>query len=315
MTTLSSGLPGVAALLRGACDRRETVAVVTEEGPFHFRIGAVSVSVRCVDVEAMREFRRLYAAYAQDEPVAGAIKVDVIRTRDGRSMRRRYEVWGDGVRRFTLWNSESIAPHIEWAINWQIMLFLPRFYLIHAGAIEIDGEGVIMPAAPGSGKTTLTAGLLGRGARYLSDEFAMIDPETLRLHPYPKALCIKEGSFEVLGELGVRASERPIFRKGKKGSVVLVRPDELGGEPVSAGCPVRHIIFCKYAEGTTPSIAPVSRADGVLRLVQQSFTFLKFRTLGVDLLSNLVRGARCYELASGPIEETRELVLRTVRGG
>ncbi len=314
MSVLTGSLPGIAAAAHDAGERIAISETVADDGPFHFRIGCVSVSVRCVHVPSMRAFRRLYSACTLATAARDAISVEILRTRDGKSLRRRYEVWADGVKRFTVWNVDEIVPHIEWAINWQIMLFHPRFYLVHAGVVEIDGAGVILPAAPGSGKTTLTAGLIARGARYLSDEFAMIDPETLRLQPYPKALCVKEGSFEVLDRLGAGMSGRPVFCKGKKGRVVLIRPDEVGGE-VSEGCPVRHIMFCQYAADRKPSITPISRADGVLRLVRESFTFLKFRASGIDLLTDIVRGAQCYELASGPLEETRDLVLHTVRGG
>jgi len=52
---------------------------------------------------------------------------------------------------------------------------------LHAGAVALDGRGVLLPAPPDSGKTTLTAALTRSGFSYLSDEVAPIDPETALL--------------------------------------------------------------------------------------------------------------------------------------
>ena len=73
--------------------------------------------------------------------------------------------------------------------------------LVHAGAVEWDGHAALFPAPMESGKTTLVAGLVRAGARYLSDEAAAIDPETLLVHPFPKSLTIGAGSWEVLADL------------------------------------------------------------------------------------------------------------------
>jgi len=279
----------------------------------HFQIGVVPISVRSDYAPALRDLGRLYEGDELAEAPDDAIRIDIVRTRHGRSLRRRYEIWADGAMRFMVWQGSDVLPHVEWAINWQLMLYLPRFFEIHASVVEIDGQGVMFPAAPQSGKSTLALGLLSRGARYLSDEFALIDPETLQLHPYPKALCLKEGSFGVLDDLGLHRERRRVYVKGKKGRVAFVSPTRFGRERVGIPCPVRHILFCRYRDGVRPSVSPISRAEAVLRLNEQSFNFLKFRRRGVTLMSDLVRSATCYELTAGDIEPTCELVETLVR--
>lgn len=280
--------------------------------PFSVQIGAVPVALRCAVEPAMSDFRALYAGF--ERPVTDqSIDVEVIRVRRRLGLRPRFEILAGGAHRFTVWDNRSLLPHIEWAINWEIMLHLPRFYEVHAGVLEVDGQGVILPAAPGSGKTTLTAALAARGWRYLSDEFALIDPETLSLHPYPKALCVKEGSFDALERVGLLAKPRREYLKGKKGKVTFISPNGLGPGAIGGCCPVRHIIFCRYEPNARPVLTPISRAAAVLRLTQQSFNFLKFRSRGIEILAGVVRGAQCYELLAGPLEETRSLVERAVR--
>lgn len=226
--------------------------------------------------------------------------------------RRRYEVWADGEHRFTVWNNASVLPHIEWAINWHIMLYQPRYYQIHAGVVECEGQGVILPAGPGSGKTTLTAGLVRSGWRYLSDEFALIDPDDLCLRDYPKALCVKEGSYPVIDAMGLKSSRRRDYQKGQKGRVTFIKPSELNRPGVGGRCPVRHVIFPKYEAGQSPRLTEISRAAAVLRLNEVSFNFRKFRSAGVRIMADICRDARCYELQSGPLVETVELVRSAV---
>lgn len=260
----------------------------------------------------MRDFCELYEHCRMSEPTRDAILVEVKPTRLGRMKRRRYEVWADGEHRFTVWNNPSLLPHIEWAINWHIMLYHPRFYQIHAGVVEVDGQGVILPASPGSGKTTLTAGLVRSGWRYLSDEFALIDPDDLKLRAYPKALCLKEGSFPVIDAMGLQTSRRRDYQKGQKGRVTFVKPFELNGDRIGGRCPVRFVIFPKYAEGQRARLTEISRAEAVLRLNEVSFNFAKFRSAGVRIMADVVRDARVYELAAGELDETVDLVRSAV---
>ena len=55
--------------------------------------------------------------------------------------------------------------------------------LFHAGGIEADGTGVLLPGASGSGKSTLVAGLVRGGLGYLTDELVALE------HGDRKAAC------------------------------------------------------------------------------------------------------------------------------
>ena len=61
--------------------------------------------------------------------------------------------------------------------------------LLHAAALA-DGRGraTLLAAPSGHGKTSLTLELLGRGMRFLGDDYAPLDPEARTVHPYPRAV-------------------------------------------------------------------------------------------------------------------------------
>ena len=63
---------------------------------------------------------------------------------------------------------------------------------LHAAAIEWQGTALLLAAESGSGKSTTTWGLLHHGFQYLSDELSPVDLNTMRVFPYPHALCLKQ---------------------------------------------------------------------------------------------------------------------------
>jgi hypothetical protein len=179
--------------------------------------------------------------------------------------------------------------------------------------MSLDGCGVVFPGSPGRGKSTLASGLLLRGWSYLSDEFALLDPRTRLLTPYPKALCIKAGAFETLLGLGFPLNVQRQHRKGSKGRVAMVDPLRVRRDAVSAPCPLRMVVIPEYRRGQRPVLAPVSRAQAVFELMQQSFNFGKFRARGLEVLVEAVRQADCYRLHTGDLMESCALIEAAVR--
>ncbi len=58
-----------------------------------------------------------------------------------------------------------------------LSLIRSRKYMIHGAAIEIGQEGILIPSFGNTGKTTTSWMLAKRGAKFLTDEFAILDEE------------------------------------------------------------------------------------------------------------------------------------------
>ena len=91
--------------------------------------------------------------------------------------------------------------------------------LLHAGAVERDGFALLLPALPGSGKSTLTAALSQRGWRLLSDEFGAFDPAAGVFRAMLKPVALKNTSIDVLRRFAPNAVIGPEFPKTRKGRV------------------------------------------------------------------------------------------------
>jgi hypothetical protein len=73
-----------------------------------------------------------------------------------------------------------------------------EFVFVHAGVVGVRGKAVVLPGMSGAGKTTLVQALLGAGATYYSDEYALFDSRG-RVHPYARPLSVRvEGGSEKL---------------------------------------------------------------------------------------------------------------------
>lgn len=60
--------------------------------------------------------------------------------------------------------------------------------LMHAAGVEAGGAAYVFPAFGGTGKTTLTLGLLGEGMRVLGDDLLLVDTDAGTVRPYLRPL-------------------------------------------------------------------------------------------------------------------------------
>jgi hypothetical protein len=62
---------------------------------------------------------------------------------------------------------------------------------VHAGVIRSEGRLIIVPGPSFAGKSTLCSAALDAGHEVLSDEYALVDPETGMVIGYPRRLRIR----------------------------------------------------------------------------------------------------------------------------
>ncbi len=276
--------------------------------PLHFSIGAINVALQSDLRSFLDEFLTLYAPYRTDHAGDKTIEIQVKTSRRMPWRRGTFTIHGDQGEGFTVERRYEVLPHIEWMINWQIIRQQNSFLQLHAATLEHDGHAIVLPGAPGSGKSTLTAGLLAKGWSYLCDEFALINPKSLRLHPFPRALCMKAPSFPVVKELRLPLQLKTPYHKPTKGRVAFLDPLHIRPDITGRPSRVRWVVFPKYTPGETPTLHPMSRAEGAYELARQCFNLRVHEARAIHTLAGIARNADCYRLISGEIHETCELI-------
>ena len=148
-----------------------------------------------------------------------------------------------------------------------------------------------MTGHSGAGKSTLAALLGERGWRFMGDEFALLDLEDGRLHPFPRAVSLKNESL-ACSRGSIPAGSGPVLSGTPKGTIRHLRPN---AEAVARmGEPARPvlILFPRFGRDLEPAVREVGAAEAFMRLTQASTNYVALGERGFDALTGLV-GRRC----------------------
>ena len=274
----------------------------------YFSIGQINISLRSECRSFVDEFASLYGPYRCGADSSESIRVEV-RARHRYPWRRGpYTIANEDVHGFEVQHRHEVLPHLEWFINWQVIRQRQEYLQLHAATLEIGGQALVLPGNPGCGKSTLTAGLLARGWSYLCDEFALIDPKTLELQLFPRALCIKEPSFGAVDRLGLPLCRKTSYQKAAKGRVAFLNPLDVRPDVRGRPSRVRWVVFPQYVDGATPSLARLTKSKAAYDLARQCFNFRAQQERALAVLAGVVRDAECYQLTAGEVESTCNLI-------
>lgn len=279
---------------------------------FEFRLGTMDIAVRSDLPEVIEDLARLYEGRPAARP-ADTIAMEVTAT-SRLPGRRRYAVLGDGEVFGTDIRRREVLPYLEWGVNWRVIARCADRLLVHAASMARDGEGVVFAGRAGAGKSTLVAGLVARGWRYLCDEFAMINPNSLELLPFPKAVCVKAGAFDLVRGLGLRLSGDRRYVKALKGEVGYLSPEALPAAPASGPVPAHHVIFPRYTGHREPRLRRLTVAKAAFMLTAHTLNRGRLGARAATLAARVTRQAGCAVLETGDIGETCDLI-ETVVGG
>jgi hypothetical protein len=170
----------------------------------------------------------------------------------------------------------------------------------HAGGVARDGNGILLPADPESGKSTLTAGLVRAGFEYLSDEAVAFRPGENVIEPYPKPLSLDRGSWHLFPELEPFADLPDDDYKKRQWQVP---PDAIRTGAAGGPCPARLVVFPKYVERARTEVSPIGRAEALVELARNTFSFNEQSRFALEELSRIVREVDCYRLTVGNLDD------------
>jgi HprK-related kinase A len=280
---------------------------LTDPSCRHLRLGVVEVAVRSAVPEVLDDLDALYGECRRPTVGPGAIHIEARVERRRLWTRRHYAVWADGAPVYIPHQRNEVFPHVEWGVNWRVMMSRNEYLQLHAATLVRGGRAILLAGDSGCGKSTLAAGLMARGWTYFCDEFALLDPDTLCVQPFPKALCIKAGAFAAVEQLGLPLRRRH-YAKHFKGPVGYIPPVAPRRAALTPPCPVRYVVFPQYISACRPRVTPMPRAEAVNQLIRRTLNHRVFEDRTLPLLCALVRGATCWQLASGPLGETCDVV-------
>lgn len=205
------------------------------------------------------------------------------------------------VRRFSLlyggleqllrtFDDEQVYATLESNIRLRVAEAARRRLFIHAGAVGWKGQAIIIPGRSYSGKTTLVAELVQRGATYYSDEYAVLDAKGL-VHPYLKPLSIRESGAQDQTDYSV---------------------EELGGKSGRKPLPVGIVVISDYKEGASWRPRELSAGRGALELLAHSISARNQPGVALSTLHRVASRAAVLKSKRGEASHVVDSILKRI---
>jgi hypothetical protein len=179
----------------------------------------------------------------------------------------------------------------------------PCLLAIHAAAVCKPRRCVLMPAAKGSGKSTLMAALLASGYTYLTDELSLLTLGSPRIRPVPVSLGLKRGSWPLLAPIYPFLESLPTHVQGDDIEVrYLTPPKELIASQEAYA--VTHVVFPRYDAGIPTALTPLRHAEAIWRIAEGGYAVPgQLDKDRVEGLIDWIASLPCYELSVGKLED------------
>lgn len=208
----------------------------------------------------------------------------------------------DDIPPFDPYPLDHAFPMLEWGTNWCIAMRSHQYLMLHAAVVERGGRALLLPAMPGSGKSTLCAGLTWRGWRMLSDEFGLVRRPQGDIAPLPRAVPLKNASIDVIRDFAPDAHLGPLYPNTRKGTIAHMRPPRDALLRQQEPAEPRWIVFPRYKSGYPATLRPIQDSLAFTRLAHNSFNYRLLGEVGFRTLAALVRRCDCYSFEYGDLE-------------
>lgn len=185
-----------------------------------------------------------------------------------------FEVKKDGDSSPQRLENKSLFRYLQSQIRLTIAEFAESRIFLHAGAVAWKNRAIIIPARSYSGKSTLVAELVKRGALYYSDDFAVLDKNGL-VHPFHRQISLRvyEDKFD--------QTDFPVESLGGK----------FGYEPI----PIGIVLVSQYKKGSrNPKIWKpeiLSQGRGILEILSHTIPIRYNPKFAIEVLNKVSKRA------------------------
>lgn len=163
------------------------------------------------------------------------------------------------------------------------------FVFVHAGVVSIGRKALVLPGRSGAGKSTLVAALVTAGATYVSDEWAVVDPEG-RVHPFPRPLRLR--------------TSRGWFR---------IDPRRTDARIARGPLQLAAVVVTRHRPGAELRLSPLGPSRACLALVAQAPAARSRPEVALPALRRATLEAACWEGPRGEAAEAARILLSLLR--
>lgn len=218
----------------------------------------------------------------------------------------------DGAQPFKPLPVAQAQPFCEWMMNWCVSNRAHGYLIIHAAVIEKNGRAIILPAPPGSGKSTLCAALVCRGWRLLSDELTLVRHDDGMLVPLPRPVSLKNRSIDVIRAFAPDAVFGSIVHGTMKGTVGLLRAPADSIRRAGEAAAPHAIVFPQWEADAPAVLEPIARARMFMRVADNAFNYTLLGAQGFATLAGLAERSAGYAFRYSKLDDAMAVFDRLV---
>lgn len=226
--------------------------------------------------------------------------------------RSQVDFVSDGLTPFEPYPNDHAFPMFEWGLNWCIATTAHQYLLLHCATAARGEKTLIMPAMPGSGKSTLCTSLMDAGWRLLSDEFGILDLEQHVMRPMPRPIPLKNNSIDVISQQSASIELGPRYEKTRKGTVAHAFPTIMSLQQQHLTSNPGAIVFPRYKEGVGLSLRAQQPHIVATRLVNNAFNYLVTGHAGFTAMTKLVNELPAFDLVYSDTDQALDALAEVI---
>lgn len=260
-----------------------------------FVLAGEKVSVCSEDRSLGEQFVDLLHPLVEVSTNTDTPKIALALTSDG-SAEGGWNVYSSGSLCYRGLEDQAVLPALMTLLFICICKMLDQFMLFHAAVLVRDGKALLLPAAAGSGKTTLAAEMATRGWICFSDELALINPLTGEIFPLLLPMSVKPGSIQILQKSYPGLAELPVWNRIDGQKVRYLLPPDKSFPEKDQFATVHRIVLPFYQEQGETALEPLEKPAALQSLAQTGSSNRPLREQDVRAMVALVENADCYQL-------------------
>ncbi|WP_440903446.1 HprK-related kinase A [Catenovulum sp. SX2] len=201
---------------------------------------------------------------------------------------------------------------LEWGMNYVIAANEARYVIVHSAVLAKDNKAILFPAPPGSGKSTLTSHLCFNGWRLLSDEMALIIPQSKTVQPFVRPICLKNNSIDLAKSWFSDGKFSTIAKDTHKGDVIHLSPPKDSWANSDTPAEVIAVVFPNYRPNVALDIYQLNQVQGFMQLADNAFNYGIQGKEGFDTLTNLVEHSQCFEIFYNDLNQVQQFLEKDI---
>ncbi len=165
---------------------------------------------------------------------------------------------------------ETLLDRLDSQVRITLAEFAVGYVFVHSGVVAWENKAIMIPASSFKGKTTLVSELVKQGAKYYSDEYAILDKDGL-VHPFAKPLSMREKNG------GGEQTDRPV--------------EDFGGQSGVCPLPVGMVLVTEFKSRSRWKPEVLSSGQGVLEIISHTVPIRNSPEKSLNILNKVVENA------------------------